>query len=110
MIVSPTMLAILHLPPPLPQPLAPMYPSSRSQMFGGWVRKYRHQSTELGCEMVFSVFFPPAAAVQGAKVPVRGPSTGHRSSRWLLPSHVWAASGIRQLTLTVPHPRRWSGT
>ncbi|KAI7842211.1 hypothetical protein COHA_004124 [Chlorella ohadii] len=41
-----------------------------NKMFGGWVRKYRHQSTELGCEMVFSVFFPPAAAVQGAKVPV----------------------------------------
>ena len=42
-----------------------------AQMFGGWVRKYKHQSTELGCEMVFSVFFPPAAAAQGAKVPVR---------------------------------------
>lgn len=41
-----------------------------NKMFGGWVRKYKHQSAELGCEMVFSVFFPPAAAVQGAQVPV----------------------------------------
>ena len=52
------------LDPRTPRPCAP-------QMFGGWVRKYKHQSAELGCEMVFSVFFPPAAAVQGAKVPVR---------------------------------------
>lgn len=52
----------------------PLYLSSFSphvQMFGGLVRRYQHQSEELGCSMNFTVFFPPAAAAGGAKVPVR---------------------------------------
>jgi len=39
------------------------------QMFGGLVRRYKHQSAELGCDMFFTVFHPPAAA-SGSKVPV----------------------------------------
>lgn len=51
--------------------LAPANPHHRSalQMFGGFVRRYEHESAELGCRMVFSVFFPPQAA--NAPVPVR---------------------------------------
>jgi S-formylglutathione hydrolase len=32
------------------------------QCFGGFVRRYRHRSSVLGCDMHFSVFYPPAAA------------------------------------------------
>lgn len=35
------------------------------------MRRYQHQSEELGCSMNFTVFFPPAAAAGGSKVPVR---------------------------------------
>lgn len=41
-----------------------------NKMFGGLVRRYQHQSEELGCSMNFTVFFPPAAAAGGSKVPV----------------------------------------
>ena len=36
--------------------------------FGGWQKRYRHQSTSLSCEMTFSVFLPPQA--EQARVPV----------------------------------------
>mgnify|MGYP003385269581 CR=1 FL=1 len=39
-----------------------------NKVFGGWQKRYRHQSQVLACEMVFSVFLPPQAE-QGA-VPV----------------------------------------
>lgn len=41
-----------------------------NKMFGGLVRRYRHQSAELGCAMHFSVFIPPVAVASGAAVPV----------------------------------------
>ncbi|SBO43831.1 S-formylglutathione hydrolase [Cyanobium sp. NIES-981] len=41
---------------------------SDSRCFGGSQRRYRHQSGELACSMVFGVFLPPAA-LQGARVP-----------------------------------------
>ena len=31
------------------------------QIFGGWNRRYKHSSDVLGCDMTFTVFFPPAA-------------------------------------------------
>ncbi len=36
--------------------------------FGGWQKRYRHFSSSLDCEMVFSVYLPPQA--EQAKVPV----------------------------------------
>ncbi|PSC71177.1 S-formylglutathione hydrolase [Micractinium conductrix] len=40
------------------------------KMFNGWVKRFKHSSAELGCDMLFTVFFPPAAAAEGVKVPV----------------------------------------
>ena len=78
-------------------------------MFGGWVRKYKHQSAELGCEVVFSVFFPPAAAAPGAKVPVR--ASAHRAphaSALLLP---WQGSWCDPAKPPAwAPPCRWCGT
>ena len=42
---------------------------SAVRCFGGSQCRYKHESKALGCEMVFSVFLPPAAA-GGKKVPV----------------------------------------
>lgn len=49
------------------------------QMFNGWVKRFKHSSAELGCDMLFTVFFPPAAAAEGVKVPVSSQlrGTGH---------------------------------
>uniref|UniRef100_A0A0D6R901 S-formylglutathione hydrolase n=1 Tax=Araucaria cunninghamii TaxID=56994 RepID=A0A0D6R901_ARACU len=41
---------------------------SASKMFGGFNRRYKHFSPTLGCHMTFTIYFPPAAALQ--KVPV----------------------------------------
>lgn len=41
------------------------------QSFGGYWRRYEHASSELGCDMKFHVFIPPAT--DGTKFPV---STG----------------------------------
>ncbi|MGI2261524.1 alpha/beta hydrolase-fold protein [Shewanella sp. GXUN23E] len=30
--------------------------------FGGWIKRFNHNSTVLNCEMTFSIFLPPAAA------------------------------------------------
>lgn len=38
-------------------------------MFGGWNKRYKHQSDTLGCSMTFTVYYPPAA--EKGKVPVR---------------------------------------
>lgn len=32
-----------------------------NRSFGGWHKRFRHQSEVLGCEMVFAVYLPPAA-------------------------------------------------
>ncbi|CAL5228953.1 g12185 [Coccomyxa viridis] len=32
-----------------------------AKIFGGWNRRYKHTSDVLGCDMTFTVFFPPAA-------------------------------------------------
>lgn len=35
---------------------------SANKVFGGWNRRYKHRSQVLGCEMTFTVFFPPSSA------------------------------------------------
>lgn len=34
---------------------------SVNKSFGGWLKRYKHRSKTLGCEMVFAIFLPPAA-------------------------------------------------
>lgn len=44
-----------------------------NKQFGGVNRRYRHQSSVLGCSMTFTVFFPPGVlpgSGSGAKAPV----------------------------------------
>ena len=41
---------------------------SATKSFGGWLKRYKHQSTSLNCEMIFAVYLPPQAETQ--KVPV----------------------------------------
>ena len=36
--------------------------------FGGWLKRYKHNSTSLSCEMIFAIYLPPQAAIQ--KVPL----------------------------------------
>ena len=38
------------------------------QCFGGWNKRFQHESKALGCTMKFFTYFPPAAA--HGKVPV----------------------------------------
>mmetsp|Transcript_23619 Transcript_23619/g.42050 ORF Transcript_23619/g.42050 Transcript_23619/m.42050 type:complete len:291 (-) Transcript_23619:489-1361(-) len=45
-----------------------LYQVSFNKQHGGYNRRYRHTSKELGCEMVFTVYFPPVA--NASKVPV----------------------------------------
>ena len=42
---------------------------SCQKSFGGWLKRYRHASSVLGCDMQFSVYLPPQAE-QGASLPV----------------------------------------
>ena len=42
---------------------------SNNKCFGGWLKRYSHQSTSLNCEMKFSIFLPPQVN-DGGKVPV----------------------------------------
>lgn len=39
-----------------------------NKCFGGWLKRYKHHSTSLNCEMIFAVYLPPQAETQ--KVPV----------------------------------------
>ena len=39
-----------------------------NKCFGGWQQRYRHRSSTLNCDMVFSIYLPPQA--QRANVPV----------------------------------------
>lgn len=41
---------------------------SATKSFGGWLKRYRHQSRSLNCEMIFAVYLPPQA--QDGKVPL----------------------------------------
>ncbi len=34
---------------------------SETRSFGGWLKRYRHRSDTLDCEMVFAIYLPPAA-------------------------------------------------
>ncbi|KYQ88309.1 esterase [Tieghemostelium lacteum] len=43
---------------------------SKSRSFDGNVIRYSHESKELGCEMKFHIYVPPAALTQQKKVPV----------------------------------------
>lgn len=40
---------------------------SQCKSFGGWLKRYRHTSDALGCDMIFGVFLPPQA--ESAPVP-----------------------------------------
>jgi S-formylglutathione hydrolase len=40
----------------------------QNKSFGGWQQRWRHHSTALNCDMVFSIYLPPLAQTQ--KVPV----------------------------------------
>lgn len=51
-------------------PSAPALTLFALQMFGGVVKRYKHDSQTVGCPMHFHVYLPPAAA--SGKVPVRG--------------------------------------
>ena len=42
---------------------------SGNRMFGGFNKRYQHDSSTVGCQMKFAVYYPPAAA--SGKVPVR---------------------------------------
>ena len=42
---------------------------SANKCFGGWLKRYRHPSTALNCDMVFAVYLPPQAD-QGKPLPV----------------------------------------
>ncbi|CAK0784983.1 hypothetical protein CVIRNUC_008188 [Coccomyxa viridis] len=39
-----------------------------AKIFGGWNRRYKHKSDVLGCDMTFTVFYPPAC--ESSPVPV----------------------------------------
>ncbi len=47
---------------------APPQEIKKNKMFGGFNRRYRHESSSCGCPMTFTVYFPPAA--ESKKVPV----------------------------------------
>lgn len=40
---------------------------SQNKVFGGWLKRYRHQANSLNCEMTFAIYLPPQAEEQ--KVP-----------------------------------------
>mmetsp|Transcript_24168 Transcript_24168/g.60505 ORF Transcript_24168/g.60505 Transcript_24168/m.60505 type:complete len:112 (-) Transcript_24168:140-475(-) len=46
-----------------------------TRCFGGLVKQYRHQSSALRCEMVFSVFLPPQVAATATKATTAAAST-----------------------------------
>ncbi len=39
-----------------------------TKCFGGWLKRYKHPSTSLNCDMIFAVYLPPQAETQ--KVPL----------------------------------------
>ncbi len=41
---------------------------SATKCFGGWIKRYKHYSTSLKCEMVFAIYLPPQA--ESRAVPV----------------------------------------
>ena len=42
---------------------------SCQKSFGGWLKRYRHRSRTLGCDMTFAVYLPPQAEL-GGRLPV----------------------------------------
>ncbi|WP_275424999.1 S-formylglutathione hydrolase [Archangium violaceum] len=41
---------------------------SSHKSFGGWLKRYRHKSSTLGCDMTFAIYLPPKTA-RGEQVP-----------------------------------------
>ncbi len=41
---------------------------SSTKSFGGWIKRYRHHSTSLNCEMVFAIYLPPQAETRTVPV------------------------------------------
>ena len=52
-------------------------PLTHLQMFGGFNRTFKHKSSELGCDMAFTVYYPPQSETKPC--PVRSPA-GYRST------------------------------
>ena len=61
------------------------YPFFCLQIFGGWNRRYKHKSDVLGCDMTFTVFYPPAC--ESSPVPVL--LLGSINAESLLPLLIW---------------------
>ncbi|MGB1408545.1 S-formylglutathione hydrolase [Alloalcanivorax venustensis] len=38
--------------------------AAANKSFGGWLKRYKHHSKVLGCEMIFAIYLPPAAEEQ----------------------------------------------
>ncbi|PNH11216.1 S-formylglutathione hydrolase [Tetrabaena socialis] len=51
-------------------PSAEVVEISSNKQFGGFNRRFRHRSAVLGCDMTFTIYYPPAAEQAGAKVPL----------------------------------------
>ncbi|RYZ86090.1 MAG: S-formylglutathione hydrolase, partial [Moraxellaceae bacterium] len=41
---------------------------SSTKSFGGWLKRYKHHSATLNCDMIFAIYLPPQAKTQ--KVPL----------------------------------------
>ncbi len=39
-----------------------------TKCFGGWLKRYKHPSTSLNCDMIFAVYLPPQAETQNVPV------------------------------------------
>ena len=41
---------------------------SSTKSFGGWLKRYRHESSAVNGEMIFAIFLPPQAEQQNVPV------------------------------------------
>ena len=55
-----------------------------NKMFGGFVKRYRHDSKVLSCPMHFTIFVPPGCT-EGEKAPVSSSTLYHPHPRSCLP-------------------------
>ncbi|KAG2482418.1 hypothetical protein HYH03_018653 [Edaphochlamys debaryana] len=75
---------------------------SANKQFGGWNRRYKHKSKSLGCDMTFTVYFPPAAA--SGKVPVLYFLSGLtcNDENFIIKSGAQRAAAARGVALVAP--------
>lgn len=50
------------------------------QQYGGWNKQYQHHSKTLGCDMKFSVYFPPGAEERPVPVSIHCKHSAQLSS------------------------------